>query len=108
VRFQKKAKLNLTEVLLPDCTDGYALTSPVEAFKPDKLGLHDMAGNLIQWCEDWFEKAQKTKTQRGSSWLHAGKGNLSSSGRFNCPPAETNFMTGFRVVLELTPHSARS
>jgi formylglycine-generating enzyme required for sulfatase activity len=35
-------------------TDGYAGTSPVEKFPPNGYGLHDMAGNVWEWTEDYF------------------------------------------------------
>ena len=34
--------------------DGYAGTCPVRAFPPNGNGLYNVAGNVWEWCADWF------------------------------------------------------
>ncbi len=80
-------------------------TQPIGRLKPNKFGLHDMSGNLLQWCGGWYDAGQTRRFLRGSHWASYQKPDLFLSARRSLAPGmttEKNLGDSFRCVLELT------
>lgn len=50
--------LNVWQGRFPDhnsLSDGYLTTAPVRTYRPNAYGLHQMVGNVWEWCADVFD-----------------------------------------------------
>jgi len=79
--------------------DGFARTSPVGSFKPNKYGLYDMGGNVWEWCMDYWNAESTDRVLRGGSWASGNfKEGLCSSSRLSSFRRNGSDFYGFRVV----------
>jgi sulfatase modifying factor 1 len=98
--------------------DGYLATAPVDAFPPNGFGLHNVTGNVWEWCADWLDLEHyarseprnprgpvtgERRVQRGGSYLcHLSYcRRYRVSARFGSEPESSAGHTGFRVVADL-------
>ncbi len=84
---------------ISEYTDGFPTTAPVMKFKPNKIGIYDLGGNVWEWTQDWFNGENRERVLRGASWYYREEGGLLSSYRSRRSPVDRNLYCGFRCVI---------
>ncbi len=97
---------------LNDTSGGYPSgTKPVGQKAPNSIGTHDMSGNVIEWCWDWYSPSYyssspssnptgpasgSSRVARNSGW-NGFAGGCRVSYRYGSAPHYSSFSNGFRV-----------
>jgi len=97
--------------------DLWHYAAPAGSFPPNGYGLHDMAGNVWEWCADWLDEnyySQSPDTDpqgpgsgvaraaRGGSWGFGPK-YMRTSIRVRAAPEDRSEDMGFRCVIDEMP-----
>lgn len=82
------------------CDDGYAYTSPVDAFPANGWGLHDMAGNVWTWTNSCLKGDCANAIFRGAGWDVPWPDLFASNYSFGDRIVLRNDVIGFRVLRE--------
>lgn len=92
---------NPSNLLLPDQANFFEskLGRPVTigSYQPNRLGIYDMHGNVLEWCQDLVAPEASQRVYRGGGWGYDA-GNCRAAIRHSHPPAYRDYYLGLRLV----------
>ena len=87
---------------LANYNDNIGTTTPVGNYPAGATpeGLYDMAGNVDEWMENWYDKDEDYPSIRGGAYNDSSADALRCSSRDNDYPDSRSFdfSVGFRVI----------
>lgn len=87
-------RCNIWQGTFPDhntLEDGYLGTSPVRAFPANGYGIHDMAGNVWEWCADcWSPNFHANGSQTNPTGPASGDARVIRGGSYLCHDSYCN------------------
>jgi len=72
-------------------------THPVGQKKPNGWGLYDLAGNVCEWTDSWYDCSRSSRVYRGGSWYSRAEC-CRSANRDDTDPGRRRNYLGFRLV----------
>ncbi len=81
--------------------DGFEATAPVGSFLPNDIGIHDLSGNVREWCLERFDPENPDDRRhaiRGGAYCIGDRAELLTSYRQGKPSTSRDNFTGFRIV----------